>query len=83
MYLHVGGGTLVKSDEVIAILDKQMLQSSLIMEEFLEKKKGISQNLAKNAIKSIVITDKHIYFSPLASATLKRKTIQQAILIDE
>ena len=31
MYLHIGEDVLVKTDEVIAILDKKMLQSSPIM----------------------------------------------------
>jgi hypothetical protein len=83
MYLHIGEDILVKTDDVIAILDKQLLQSSPIMQEFLKKKEKVTLNLAKGSIKSIVITDKHVYYSPLASGTLKKRSLQKTILIDE
>lgn len=83
MYLHIGEDILVKTDEVIAILDKNLLNSSPTMEEFLQKKAEVTQNLAKGSIKSIVITNTVVYYSPLASATLKRRSLQRTILIDE
>ncbi|PLT33221.1 extracellular matrix regulator RemB [Bacillus sp. V5-8f] len=83
MYLHIGEDILVKTDDVIAILDKQLLQSSPIMQEFLEKKQEVTVNLAKGSIKSIVVTEKNIYYSPLASGTLKKRSLQKSILIDE
>ncbi|MFJ7978072.1 extracellular matrix regulator RemB [Peribacillus sp. JNUCC 23] len=83
MYLHIGEDILVKTDEVIAILDKNLLNSSPTMEEFLQKKAEVTRNLAKGSIKSIVITNTVVYYSPLASATLKRRSLQRTILIDE
>ena len=65
MYLHIGEDILVKTDEVIAIMDKSLLNSSPIMEDFLQKKAEVTQNLAKGSVKSIVITNTVIYFSPL------------------
>ena len=66
MYLHIGEDILVKTDDVIAILDKKLLQASPIMSEFLEKKSDVTYHLAKNSVKSIVVTDKQVYYSPLA-----------------
>ncbi|MFJ5624459.1 extracellular matrix regulator RemB [Peribacillus loiseleuriae] len=83
MYLHIGEDILVKTDEVIAILDKNLLNSSPIMEEFLQERAEVTQNLAKSSIKSIIITNAMVYYSPLASATLKRRSLQRTILIDE
>ncbi|MBA9028086.1 MULTISPECIES: extracellular matrix regulator RemB [Bacillaceae] len=83
MYLHIGEDILVKTDDVIAILDKNLLNSSPIMEEFIQKKEGVIQNLAKSSIKSIVITNEIVYYSPLASATLKRRSLQRTILFDD
>ncbi|WP_409303568.1 extracellular matrix regulator RemB [Peribacillus sp. SCS-155] len=83
MYLHIGEDILVKTDDVIAILDKQLLQSSPIFQEFLNKKEGMTTNLAKGSVKSIVVTDKHVYYSPLASGTLKKRSLQKTILIDD
>ncbi|OIK05685.1 protein of unknown function [Bacillus sp. OV322] len=82
MYLHIGEDILVKTDDVIAILDKQILHSSAITQEFLEKKESIISNLAKGSIKSVVITDKHVFYSPLASGTLKKRSQQLSVLND-
>ncbi|WP_419882585.1 extracellular matrix regulator RemB [Peribacillus sp. B-H-3] len=82
MYLHIGEDILVKTDDVIAILDKQILHSSVITQEFLEKKESIISNLAKGSIKSVVITDKHVFYSPLASGTLKKRSQQLSVLND-
>lgn len=82
MYLHIGEDVLVKTDDVIAILDKKMLQSSPIMNEFLEKKIDMTNHLAKNSVKSIVVTDQQIYYSPLASATLKKRSLQTTLIVE-
>ncbi|AOH57384.1 DUF370 domain-containing protein [Peribacillus muralis] len=83
MYLHIGEDILVKTDDVIAILDKKLLQASPIMNEFLEKKSDVTSHLTKNSVKSIVVTAKQVYYSPLASATLKKRSLQPSLLIDE
>ena len=38
MYLHIGEDILVHTDEIVAILDKKLLDSSPIVEEFLQQK---------------------------------------------
>ncbi|MDQ7860044.1 DUF370 domain-containing protein [Peribacillus frigoritolerans] len=84
MYLHIGEDILVKTDDVIAILDKKLLQASPIMSEFFgEKKSDVTSHLAKNSVKSIVVTDKQVYYSPLASSTLKKRSLQPSLLIDD
>ena len=83
MYLHIGEDILVKTDDVIAILDKKLLQASPIMSEFLEKRVDVISHLTKNSVKSIVVTEKQVYYSPLASVTLKRRSQQSPSLIDE
>lgn len=83
MYLHIGEDILVKTSEVVAILDKQLLHSSSVFREFLDGREEMTVNLAKSSVKSIVITDKHVYYSPLASSTLKKRSLQKAVLIDE
>ncbi|MGE7604330.1 extracellular matrix regulator RemB [Peribacillus sp. NPDC097675] len=83
MYLHIGEDILVKTDDIIAILDKKMLQSSPIFDEFLEKRVDVISHLTKNSVKSIVVTEKQVYYSPLASVTLKRRSQQSPSLIDE
>ncbi|MBP2243141.1 hypothetical protein J2Z40_003729 [Cytobacillus eiseniae] len=79
MYIHVGEDILVRSKDIIAILDKASVNSSKYVEEFLECRKQSIINLSKGSFKSIVITSKEIYFSPLASGTLKKRSQKLAI----
>lgn len=74
MYLHIGEDVLVNTDDIVAILDKKLLESSPIFTEFLQHKVNITLHLAKNSIKSIVVTNKHVYFSPLSSVTLSKRS---------
>jgi hypothetical protein len=83
MYLHIGEDILVNTDEIVAILDKKLLESSPIHAEFLQQKADITLHLAKNSVKSIVVTTKHVYYSPLASVTLKKRSQQYSIVVDE
>ena len=83
MYLHIGDDILVHTDEIVAILDKKLLDSSPILEEFLQQKAEITLHLAKKSIKSIVVTTKYVYYSPLASVTLKKRAQQHLIAVEE
>lgn len=83
MYLHIGEDILVHTDEIVAILDKKLLDSSSILAEFLQQKENITLHLAKRSVKSIVVTTKHVYYSPLSSVTLTKRAQQNVMLADE
>ena len=83
MYLHIGEDILVHTDEIVAILDKKLLDSSPILAEFLQQKADQQFDLTKKSIKSIVVTTKHVYYSSLASVTLKKRSQQQSIVVEE
>ncbi|WP_071461073.1 extracellular matrix regulator RemB [Bacillus massilinigeriensis] len=72
MYLHVGEDTLVRCSEIIAILDKESASSSPYLEEFLHSHEVVT--LSKAGYKSIVVTCNKVYYSPLASGTLKKRS---------
>jgi extracellular matrix regulatory protein B len=74
MYIHIGEETLVRTREIIAILDKDSVHSSQYIQEFLQQNENHTENLSKNSFKSIVVTEKKIFLSPLASATLKKRS---------
>ncbi|WP_409296380.1 extracellular matrix regulator RemB [Peribacillus sp. SCS-26] len=76
MYLHVGEDTLVKTNDIIVILDRQLLKNSDIFKEFMEKRKDRAVHLAKGEIKSVVITETMAYLSPFSSAILKKRAVQ-------
>jgi extracellular matrix regulatory protein B len=74
MYIHIGEDFNVRSKDIIAIVDKQSGDSSSLVKEFLKKHEGNLINLAKKSFKSIVITNEHVYLSPFASSTLKKRS---------
>lgn len=79
MYVHVGEDTLIRSTDIIAILDKETIKSSQLVKEYLEAKSDHVVHLTKAAYKSIVITDHAVYYSPLASGTLKKRSSNLAV----
>ncbi|PKG24321.1 extracellular matrix regulator RemB [Niallia nealsonii] len=74
MYVHIGDDILVRAIDIIFILDKQTIVSSEITKGFLENHQSASINAENNAYKSIVVTKDTIYFSPIASNTLKKRS---------
>ncbi|MED1202700.1 extracellular matrix regulator RemB [Heyndrickxia acidicola] len=77
MYIHLGEDVMVRTDEIVAILDKKSIQVSAIMDGFLNSKDKKIINLAKGDFKSLVITDHRIYLSPLASITLNKRSMTE------
>ena len=79
MYVHVGDDVMIRSSEIIAILDKQTVMESEEMQDLLENKKTELVHLANGNFKSLVITPAYMYLSPIAIATLKKKTLNGEI----
>ncbi|MBE4907923.1 DUF370 domain-containing protein [Bacillus luteolus] len=73
MFIHLGENVIVRSCDVITILDRQLLKSSSIVNEFLDIQKHQIVELANGDTKSVVITADKIYFSPLSTSTLKKR----------
>ncbi len=72
MYVHVGDDVMIRVTEIIAILDKNTVKQSDMMQALLEEKKDIVINVANGSFKSLVITASYMYLSPIALATLKK-----------
>ncbi|TLS35123.1 extracellular matrix regulator RemB [Pseudalkalibacillus caeni] len=75
MFIHLGEDVVVRSRDVVAIIDRQILETSEITNEFLARhqKDGLVVDIGKDLTKSIVVTTDTIYLSPLSSVTLKRR----------
>ncbi|MCM3702553.1 extracellular matrix regulator RemB [Paenibacillus macerans] len=75
MYIHLGGEKVILSSELVAIFDISIEQSSKISKQFishaLEEKNVV--RIGEEEAKSIVVTQNAIYYSPISSATLKKK----------
>lgn len=75
MFIHIGDDQVIRSEEVVAIIDLQLVSSSVINEEMLfnqRKKKNVEEPSSDDA-KSLVITKDRIYHSPLSVLTLKKR----------
>lgn len=77
MFVHLGGDTVIRSKDVICILDRQVKEGSETTEQFLNSSEQAKQveEISEDAPKSIVITTDKIYFSPISSTTLKRRAL--------
>jgi len=76
MFLHLGGNTVVPSQEIIAILDVET-EKLPVTREFLviAGDEGFIKNIApKEKAKSFVITNDQIFLSPISYTTLKKRS---------
>ena len=94
MYLHIGNGVSVRAAEVIALCDCRLFQPSGEKRgkstqvstnlDFLAAAKArgglISCSEGQDeAMKTLVITDKQVYMSPISASTLRRRQHQNTV----
>lgn len=78
MYIHLGGERIVRAAELVAIFDISIEQSSKISKQFVSsavKRKDV-EVIGEEDPKSIVVTQQKVYYSPISSSTLKKRTHQ-------
>ncbi len=80
MYLHVGGGVVVASEDIVGIFDLDNASTSRRTREFLAaaEREGMIFPVGEDLPKSMVVccprgSWQRVYISPLASATLLRR----------
>ncbi|WP_026691800.1 extracellular matrix regulator RemB [Alteribacter aurantiacus] len=75
MFIHLGGDQVIRSKDVVAILDYQSRGLSQDNQAFLSN--GKEQNhitqISADLVKSVVITTDRVFLSPISSLTLKRR----------
>jgi hypothetical protein len=76
LFIHLGEDVVIRSEDVIAILDGQVVEAGDIIQEFLDSPKNKKSiiSISEGYVKSIVVTINNIYFSPLSSVTLKKRS---------
>lgn len=76
MFIHLGEDIIIRTDEVIAIFDYDLFQNDVgnitFVEETLKDRKYT--DIGHQMIKSIVLTDDHLYYSPFSPATLRKRS---------
>ena len=78
MYLHLGGDVLIKKDEVIAIIDLEMTKVGQINQMFFNNMKNHYKNICyiskPGREKTLIITIANLFFSPISSITLYKRS---------
>lgn len=72
MYVHIGEEILIRTNEIIVILDKQSIDLTEVRNYHQIEK--CSAKLANKNVKSVIITKDKVYLSSIASATLKKRS---------
>jgi len=70
MFIHIGNGNVIQTNDIVSIIDQDIISSSVVMEEMMDNIKMIGPS---EEAKSLVITDDVTYFSSLSVATLKKR----------
>jgi len=75
MYLHLGKDVIVPLREVVAILDARFVRASEMNQAFLRRAAEAGQLRGEGLTdaKSIVVTTRGLYASPVSSKTLARR----------
>ncbi|MFD2627331.1 extracellular matrix regulator RemB [Oceanobacillus kapialis] len=74
MFIHIGNDNVIRSKDVIAIIDYNLISSSSIMEEMMENAAKEKKVLGPTVdAKSVMITKEVIYYSTLSVSTLKKR----------
>lgn len=82
MFIHLGGDVIIRAEEIIAILNYDVKQQSQVTNTFLktEEKQKEKVIISADYIKSIVLTNNVIYYSPVSSLTLNKRAIIEYVV---
>jgi regulator of extracellular matrix RemA (YlzA/DUF370 family) len=75
MFLHLGGDSSTKLQNIIAIINSENALGASTNRAFLKtaEEEGFIKAVDHDNVKSIIITDKQVYLSPISSHTLKKR----------
>ncbi|MFC4024174.1 extracellular matrix regulator RemB [Oceanobacillus longus] len=75
MFIHIGNGNVIQSEEIIAIIDCNLISSSVIIDEMMTASKREKKVIGpKKDAKAVMITKDYIYYSTLSVSTLKKRS---------
>ena len=80
MYLHIGGQSMIKQSDIVAILDMETTSVSKKTREFLREceRRGQVVNVAEDIPKSYILCNENggdkVYISQISSATLLKRS---------
>lgn len=85
MFIHLGGNTVIRAREIIAIFNVDIEATSPTTATFLKqaKENGTVEVIAAEEMKSVVVTEERVYYSPISSLTLKRRSFDDYELLNK
>lgn len=81
MFIHIGNDHVIRSRDIVSIINYDMVESSSITEKIMGqmgKMDDIKGN--KDEAKSLIITVDHIYYCSLSVTTLKKRSSIRSML---
>jgi len=75
MFLHLGGDVLTDLKSIIVIINSENASGINTNQEFLKtaEEEGFIQKIDPENSKSVIVTDKKVFISPISSQTLKKR----------
>lgn len=75
MFIHLGGEKIIRTSELVGIFDLSIEKMSKVTKQFtsqaeLDKKVEV---IGEEECKSLVVTLDKVFYSPISSATLKKR----------
>ena len=82
MFMHIGNNQVIQTSDIIVMINQQDIEVSSINEEMIDYAEQEDDDLDydEDVVKTIIFTNDGVYYSPLASPTLKMRTSIKAIL---
>lgn len=76
MFIHIGGTTVIRTREIVAIFSVDIEAASPVTAAYLRnvREAGRVHVIDANETKSIVVTKDRVYYSPISALTLKRRS---------
>ncbi len=74
MFLHLGGDTLVDKTDIIVVLNLESTAGSQATKEFLTNVHNLVRIGEAGKEKSLIITSKNLYLSPISAYTLMKRS---------
>lgn len=81
MFINIGDQQLIRSDEIIVMIDQQFIDSSTINGEMIEYQQNLADtpNINRDT-KTIIVTTDRLYYSSLSILTLKKRSSLQMMI---
>ncbi|ATW26409.1 extracellular matrix regulator RemB [Candidatus Formimonas warabiya] len=80
MFVHIGKEKMIHIKDIILILDYEKIKNSPISQKFLkscwEKGSVDKESAEEQNAKSVIVTAKKLYYSPIAVSTLSKRTLE-------